>query len=1114
MNTKKITIIDRTVFFGIGIRPQIAILLVFLGTWLLSCTGNKKVVSNEFAPIENNKLISITNNYSFPITENIKFPIYFSESLAKKVDKTIPNIENFNYYPFQIEREQKKTFAWLNVELAPGESRSFKLSRNINKPKPNLKVEVVGHYPSGLPSHFLIKNGLSLPLFDLSTVEIVKGLDDFSENREERIRKALSHNDSKLLFKEIGRHAGPVMNVFRFQGKGGEFNDYEVKVDYRVFDSGIVDVDITLRSTKVREPKAYLALAKKIVTDAPNAATIRWKGKLITIEADRASPPRSNRMEAWGRDVSWVGLQGKGTKTTQAILADFTPNLTRMNKGRIRNANDYLVNEYLVGLGNTWVLLAEISRENDDMGKYIPNQFVVPSDGETIELHYRLLHPAHREMQSIDDAFNSFAGYQGVSHQNDQLQIDFGVQGVSFGTSYFPHSTFAENFEYWHSAGMSGQFRPVDKWWPMFKYWEFFKGEIRRDMRIVNAMGLEWIRIHHFDAPDFREDYLTTPEGGWMLEYINFMAETARESSLRLFLDFSLSPNDAALIAERFGDVIDFYEIQNEVLIIPGASVDRFEYWREIRKRILDKQPKAKVFLTGGPQFFAIYDRLLKEGVQNDAVGQHAYVDNRETPTIFRDFAVSLGGYASQSNRFPLNSEYNWRMITRDTEEEQATHFSEISNYLLSQHAIPLLLQFQFQETFAVPPRNRGALRHYELLRIDRTPKPQALAYVDLIKQYGREGNRLKQLEINIGEVDIKRGSPFTYKVRLHNLTSSNLTISISPELPKGFKSNNPDTSYLLEPDEEIVLKRSAISPDDLVPGVYHFFEKVQYNNQFHYGWGFARYIGHPRLDLEAPVLDGVLYYGGLGILDKIDLSSFSYVVFGEEAPSLEVSWALYIYQSLRSATGADINRAKHTFIDSTRYNSNMILVGNASSNPLIARIVDHLPLEEKDLSPGEGMVLTIPNPLGQGTLLLITGGDPEGVQKAASDFIYRYWRYAKDAVSFREGMPSIESDWIKTKASENDVQEIFLKGPSVGVVDERIHIVVLEQAEPPGPVADIAISVYLDGKKIESIKSNSSGEVAFLLRLPGLYEIRPEGVRGESIQVRVKSKLKKINVE
>lgn len=1105
MNDKKNTITHRTVFFKkAGIRSLNTILLIFLVTWFSGCTGTKAVTSNDSIQDESTKVVSITNNYLFPIKENIKFPIHFSESLAKKSDRVIPDDEKLNYYPFQLEREYGRNFAWLNVELAPGESRSYSIGQNTGNSHPSIKAEVAGQYASGLPTSFQLQNGLLLPLFDLSTVEIVKGLEDFPKKREERIRNALSKgNYSNLLFEEIGRHSGPVMSVFSFQGKGGNFNDYEVIVSYRVFASGIVDVDVILRSVKVHEPKAYLAIAKKISTDEPQDAIIRWKGKPMSILANGTSPPRSNRVDAWGRDVNWMSLNGTGTTTTRAILADFTPNLTRMNNGRIRNANDYLVNEYLIGLENKWVLLAEIARGNDVMDNYIPSQFVVPSEGETIELHYRLLPPEDRDTETIDAAFNSYAGYQSTDHQNDELQIDLGVKGVSFGTSYFPHSTFAENFEYWRSAGMSGRFRPVDRWWPMFEHWKFFKEEIRRDMRIANAMGLEWIRIHHFDAPDFREDHITTPEGRWMLEYIEFMAEAARESSLRLFLDFSLSPNDVALIADRFGDVIDIYEIQNEVLIIPGASEDRFGYWREVRERILEKQPEAKVLLTGGPQFYAIYDRLLKEGVKNDAVGQHAYIDRRETPTIFRDFAVSLGGYASQTGRFPLNSEYNWRMITRDTEEEQAAHFSEISDYLLSQRAIPLLLQFQFQETFAVPPRNRGALRHYELLRVDRTPKPQALAYIDLVKQYGRKNNRLKQLEIIISEVDIKPGKPSSYSVRLRNLTNRTLDISTSPVLPEGFEGKTLDTLYILKPGEEKVLKRMVTPPEDLDPGVYHFFEKLYYHDQSHFGWGIGRYDSDPRLDFEASLLKGVRYVGGLEILEKLDLSSFSYVVFGEEAPSLEVSWALYIYQSLRSATGADINRAKHTMIDASGRKSNLILVGNAESNPLIADIIDHLPQEFHTLSAGVGLVLTLPNPLGQGTLLLITGGDPEGIQKAASDFIYRYWRFAKNAVTFREGMPSMESDWIKTKASEpNHVQKIVLEGPSAGVVDERIRIVVLEQAEPPGPVAGVTISVYLDGKKIESVKSNSSGEAAFRLKSPGLYEFRPEGLKEESIQV------------
>lgn len=1038
--------------------------------------AGERVVLEETAPAGG---VTITNSYPFPIREAVRLPLAGA-----------PGGESGG--------------VWTVVSLRPGETRRY-MGAEAAAVVPG--VTVAERFASGLPATLRLPDGRDLPLFDLSLVETKERLEDFPERREQRIRELLSGDPRAMSFTPAAGPAAAGAGELRFRAEGGRLNRYEVAVTYRPFSSGMVDVEVEMRTVELRDTAAYLALAKHLPAAAGDAATLRWKGMVTTVPAGGASPPRTERGHSFGRDVSWVSVPGRGSAGGRALLARFVPGLTRMHRERLRNVNDFFVNEYLVGLESSWVLLSEVSREpGAGVATYLPRGFVVPTPEEPIRLEFRLLPPGDRRPEEMDQAFTSYAGYQAARRAGDEVWLDFGVSGVSFGTSYFPHSTFAENFDFFRTGGMSGRFRPVDQWWPTFEGWGLFREEIRRDMRIANAMGLEWIRIHHFDAPDFREDHLTTPAGRWMLEYIAFMAEVARETDQRLFLDFSLSPNDAGLLAERFGDVIGVWEMQNEVLIIPGASEDRYPYWREVRDRIRAARPDAIVLLTGGPQFYALYEPLARAGVVVDAVGQHAYVDARGMPDHFRDIAVSLGGYATRTGRVPLNSEYNWRMITRDTEEEQARRFEEISEHLLSPRNIPLLFQFQFQETFAVPPRTRGALRHYELLRVDRTPKPQALVYSDLIRRYGRADNRIRQLEVTVDEVSLEPGRSFGYAVRLRNLTERELELVVTPALPAGFLSDEEPIPLRLAPGETRVLARRATAPAGLAPGVHHFFARVVHGGRPHFGWGIGRYRAQPRLDLEAPLIPGVRYAGGLAALAEFDLASLTHVVFGAEAPSLEVDWALYLYHSLRAATGTDVRRAKDTDLGDAERRSRLVLVGSAESNPLVAAAASRLPGGLPPLAAGEGMIIPVDAAPGGDAVLLVTGGDAEGVQRAAADLLYRYWRHAPAAVSFREGMPPVDGEVAATAPPEPTTTggSVALSGPATVRAGDAFRVIALDHSEPPRPLPGVELSVRLGGREVASGRSNASGEATFRLQAAGVYEIVAVGAAGRPLQVRV----------
>lgn len=974
----------------------------------------------------------------------------------------------------------------VEVQLEPGEQQ-----RVTPGDAATLRPQVVRRFESGLPAVIRAGNGMETRLFDLALIEAVDDPDLMAVDRLSAVMRAAAIAAAEdRRFEQVSTRSKPGSVAWQYVGRFDRDNPYELVATYHIFPSGLVDVELLLRREGGAVDEGYLGVVKHLPAEPQDQAVVRWKGEVRPLEAGGTSPTRSVRSHHWSHDVSWLALSDP-TGTT-AILADVVPNLTRQVGDRIQPANDFAVNEVVVAAEAGWHMVAEIATGNAQEN-YVPSQQVLPRPEEPISLRYRCLPHGLREAEEVDQAFITFAGYRMRERTDGTERLDLGVAGVSFGTSYFPHRTFGENFEFWRSAGLQG-----DRWWPLFgENWRHFKDDIRRDMRIANALGLEWIRIHHFDAPDRRDGYLTSPEGRWMLEYLDFMVETARECGLKLFLDCAIGAEDAAMVADRHGEVIRYIEIQNEVLLT-GIRLNLLDYWRDVYRRVKEVDPDLRVLLTGGPMFLSVYDRLAALNVPVDAVGQHAYVDGRQAPAYVRDIAVGVGGYASRRGLQPLNSEFNWRMITRETEQQQADHFEEIVEHLLSQQQLPLLLQFQFQETFCVPPRVRGALRHYELLRVDRTPKPQALAFAEVIQRYALPDSRSRTLRINFpAQVEVKPGETTDIPVRLQNLSDGHLELRTSPVLPQGLSLAGTNEERLaIEPGESATIIRRIIAADDLPPGVHHFFEEVRYDDQVHFGWGFATRRARPQVDTTTAPLPQVTYGGGLERLGALDLSRMETVVFGRKAPALEVDWALYLYHSLRAATGADINRFSDADLQ-TRADplaSNLLLVGTPGSNAMIGDLLDRLPINPRTLPGGHGVVQVIHAPHDEDQMILVvSGADAEGVERAASDLLRRYWRHAAASVSFREGMPPIETTAAAHAAPPQAGEILMIRGPEEAVVGEQIHLVVLTASEPPGPAGGVELIARAHPETaIRLGTSTATGELSVMFDEPGIYTIVP----------------------
>lgn len=550
--------------------------------------------------------------------------------------------------------------------------------------------------------------------------------------------------------------------------------------------------------------------------------------------------------------------------------------------------------------------------------------------GETQPLRYRLLPSANRSPEAVDQVFIAFAGYQARVVEGDEFHVSFGLRGVQFGVN-LPKSP---------------------------------ETNLLRDFRIANALGIEWARFDDFHSPDAARDFLKREDGKRLIESLEAVADAARQTGLGLLLSFSLSPADARLVAERFGDVITFYEIANE---------DRSQH-RLIRAQIREVHPEAIVFPR--PPF-------REDGF--DALAESLTVEIGESATRTADLALSLAGRARASAQTPVLSNFRPQTDRRESETAQANQLFDAYEHLLAPRSIPYVFNSGFAATANGEPQT--------LLRPDGTPNVMALAFHEIIRRYGTPNNRLKTLEINLPVASIRPGQTTTVPVVFRNTGSRPLEIESRMRLPDGWSSTTEDTSsFTLRPRESRTLERSLTVPDDIAPGFYHLFEEAHYGDTIRLGWSYAAHRGTPAIDLERAPAEGVHYAGGPSLLQQINLANLRHLVFGQDAANEEIAAGVQLGNRLRQVTGVDIRNWPDTEFSPADQTRSHVLVGTLESNSHLQELAARFPVNPADLSPGEGLVLVIDHPTElRRFVLVITGRDSAGVERAVSDLMGRF---------------------------------------------------------------------------------------------------------------------------
>lgn len=770
-----------------------------------------------------------------------------------------------------------------------------------------------------------------------------------------------------------------------------ERDGYKLEVTALPYGGGWLDMRARLTRVAEAGGPAYVAVVRRMTTPGFGGAQLRFNGRVL----DGANSPGTWSRDFWyTHGVDWISWKA-GNRSFTAING-FAPVPTIKRDSTWVEGSHFYVWERTRSKGSDLYLISEVAGPNADQAKsgYMRVTPYAPMrQGDGVDLKWRLAVTESPSEQWEESQLHVFAGYRGIERATGSAgsatRIDLGVPAVAFGTSYFPYSTFTENFDFYRTPGLDRE-----TWWPfsakMWSSWRAFVPQMRTDLHIIRAMGFEWVRLHHLEL-------LQQMDRAEALAFLDFFTDAARERGLKILVDTEGPADWITLIASRYGDVITRYELENEVLI-PGIKPADPARWTELYQATKRAAPHADVFLTSAGNH-AMFERLRELGVPFDRVGLHAYKHGPEWMEAFSSHALGTGGYASDMGKPATLGEFNWKQFTRLAPEARRKEFIQVYENMLEPRGIPEFFQFHFQETIGVNPSiSRSGVRHYETLSLDRRPKPEAIELMRLIRRYTRADAPVRELPVQVSEVAI-RDERAEASFTVSNQTDRPLSLSLSTRAFGGIQPRllTPATATLQAGQSLQGRVELRLTPDAR-PGTYHHFVQAAYGDQMSIGWGVVSNPAAPRFRPKV-VLDGkVVYPQGTDVVTKLDWSRPLAVAFGPDAPVLEMEMAYMVGNTLQSATGRPVRISSTADLpDSLLARGNLVLVGTRQTNPLLQDVGTWGATDQ-------GLVLLHDSKAGTQWLLL-AGDTGQAVQAAATDFVLRYWPNAKDAAIRVTGM-------------------------------------------------------------------------------------------------------------
>lgn len=765
---------------------------------------------------------------------------------------------------------------------------------------------------------------------------------------------------------------------------------YLLDLELSPFGDGWLEANAVITPENSAAGDAYVALVRRFTAATISEVRMRWNGRLVE---GPVSPTYWERDFWYTRGVDWTEWQSNGHDFT--VVNAFTPSPIIVNENGERKvvANHFYVWERVRSTDESVFLISEIAGPNPEQVKsgYMPvRPYTQPSD--TLRLAWQLAVNDLAENASEDVRLYTFAGHRSVTERAHETVVDLGVPHVEFGTSYFPYSTFNENFNYYRVPELDRE-----TWWSfsptMWRSWREFVPQMRTDLRIIRAMGFEWVRLHYLG-------HLTAMPRQEALDFLDFYMGEARRLGLKVLADSEGPAEWLSEVAGRYANVLKSVELENEILIM-GIEPGDAERWTEYYHAVKDAAPETEVFLTGAGAN-GMFEALLELGVPFDRVGLHAYKHGPEGKDAFSSHALGTGGYAASLSMQATLGEFNWKSLTRLSPENRRREFRTIYNEMLEPRAIPQFFQFHFQETVSVNPSiSRSGIRHYETISLDRRPKPEAEELIEIIQHHARPDLPERELQIAIPEIEFVDGRARS-AYSLTNNTDRPLTLTLRPEtfapirIEMGHESSSGRDALTsreihLGPGETHRGGIALTLEEGARLGTYHHFLVAAYEGKEAYGWGVAAYPGEPEFEPEPIIGEFVAYPAGSDMVEQVNWTKPLVVAFGPEAPWLEMEMAYIVANTLQSATGRKVHLSStaDTPADLLREGT-LILVGTPAANPLI----------DAHQSPvGQGVIRL------QDAALVLSGSDSRGVQAAATEFVLRFWKNAKDSAIRKVGM-------------------------------------------------------------------------------------------------------------
>jgi len=769
--------------------------------------------------------------------------------------------------------------------------------------------------------------------------------------------------------------------LFETWSAEGEKSGVKLTLDIDVYPAGFIDVRCTFENESAPTTKVYAAVVTRWQRPVGATSSVDYDNRIAPLPTGGSTPFREggDKRLFLQRGVDWINTS-LGEHSV-AWLNDFSQSFTihhdKTSKvpAQWRGGDAPQLGQEATLSGDTLYSVTEIARP---MIKYYQSRFTgdtLPMKGDP--LHFSSLLSIQSEKLSderVDQMFVGYTSYNEEKKDGDATHLSLGVPYVKFGTAYFPYSTLGENFETWHMPGMS-----KESYWPLaadvVKNYKLFADDIKRDLRIVKAMGFQTVRLHHLEMLD-------TLDKADQEAFLDFYFGQLKELGLTALIDVKLPAQRTVELVKRYRAQIDGVEVDNEVLIfgIPDSDIAG---WKETYKAVKAIAPDLPIHFTGQTNTGA-FDRLTKLGVPFDRLGLHCYMDSLDAIPSSRDYALAFSDYGSEIGKPPVITEWNWRFLTRMTPEDRAKVYPPIFENVFAARSCPVFYQFQFNESLAMASHTLRGIRHYDLLNLSRRPRPEALEFVQLIRKYGDPSAPAQVVQSDYQFIEAGE----TANIKVTNYSAQKLRIIATGESSWGTRI--PVTPGLdLDAGASGTISMMPKLPADALPGFYEAFVRLDYGKDLcSYAWVEIRKPGAPQFDKgkgfnpEVTYADGALDY---------DLNRDIAVVYpdGREKDSrwdMESAWL--IAQTLESASGRPVKifQRKDLPPDLAK-TGNLIMVDMPGWNGSTQPTAGAKSWVHREPANGE-----------HGDRLIVAGNDEQSLSVAASDFVLRYWKYAKDS--------------------------------------------------------------------------------------------------------------------